>query len=116
MQLPVWTKPALYGAVVGAVALAAVGFTWGGWTTNGAAQDMARKASIAAIAGVLTPYCVERSQSDPNAAALLAELKAASSFNRRGIVEKAGWATPLGSDKPDRELAQACQLALSASL
>jgi hypothetical protein len=116
MQLPVWTKPALYGAVVGAVALAAVGFTWGGWTTSGAAQDLARKESLAAITAVLTPYCVERSQTDPNAEALLAELKAASSFNRRGIVEKAGWATPLGADKPDRELAQACQQAIVASL
>jgi pimeloyl-ACP methyl ester carboxylesterase len=116
MKLPVWTKPALSGAAVGAVALAIVGFSWGGWTTQGAAQDLARKEAVAAIAAALTPYCIERSKADPNSIQLIAELKAASSFNRRGIVEKAGWATPLGAEKPDRELAQACQLALSASL
>ena len=114
MKLPEWTKPALYGAGVGAVALAIVGFTWGGWVTGGAAKDMAKKESIAAIAAVLTPYCLERSQSDPQSIVLLAELKAASSFNRRAIVEKAGWATPLGMEKPNTDLAQACQLALSA--
>jgi hypothetical protein len=31
------------------------------------------------------------------------------------MVEKAGWATPLGADKPNTALAQACQLALSAA-
>jgi hypothetical protein len=43
----------------------------------------------------------------------LAELAEASTYKRRGIVEKAGWATPLGSEKPDRALSDACQIALA---
>jgi hypothetical protein len=43
----------------------------------------------------------------------MAELAAASNFGRKGVVEKAGWATPLGMDKPNSDLAQACQLAIS---
>jgi alpha/beta superfamily hydrolase len=113
MQFPTWIKPALLGAGVGAIALAFVGFTWGGWVTGGAAQTMADKSSTAAIAAVLTPYCLERSQSDPKSVEILAELKAASSYGRRGIVEKAGWATPLGTEAPNTALAQACQLALA---
>ncbi|MDP1730770.1 MAG: hypothetical protein Q8L54_06230 [Devosia sp.] len=116
MQFPVWIKPALLGAGAGAVALAIIGFSWGGWVTGGSASDMAKKQSLAAIAAALTPYCLERSQSDPNAIGVLAELKAASTYGRRAIVEKAGWATPLGMEKPNTELAQACQLALSAAL
>ena len=116
MKLPEWTKPALTGAVVGAIAVALIGFSWGGWTTQGAAKDMARKEAVAAIAAALTPYCIERAQADPNSAVVFAELKAASGFSRRAIVEKAGWATPLGTDKPDSVLAQACQLALVAAL
>lgn len=116
MQLPVWTKPALTGAAVGAIALAIIGFSWGGWVTGGSAKDMAAKQSVADIAAALTPYCLERSQSDANAVAIMAELKAATSFSRRSVVEKSGWATPLGADKPNTALAQACQLALSASL
>lgn len=116
MEFPVWIKPALIGAGTGAVALAIAGFSWGGWVTGGSAADMAKKQSLTAIAAALTPYCLERSQSDPNAVVVLAELKAASNYNRRAIVEKAGWATPLGAEKPSIELAQACQLALSAAL
>ena len=35
MQSPEWLKPALYGAACGAIALATVGFSWGGWVTGG---------------------------------------------------------------------------------
>ncbi len=37
----------------------------------------------------------------------------ASAYSRKGIVEKAGWATPLGADKPNGALAEACQLKLA---
>lgn len=110
--IPSWTKPAFFGAAVGAVALAIAGFSAFGWTTAGAAADLAKKGANDAIIQALTPYCVERSKSDANSVTVLAELEGASSFNRRGIVEKAGWATPLGADSPNRDLAQACQLAL----
>jgi alpha/beta superfamily hydrolase len=115
MNMPTWLTPALYGAGAGAIALAIVGFTWGGWVTGSAALKMANDASGIAVATSLTPYCLERSRSDPNSTALLAELKAANGFNRRGIVEKAGWATPLGSEQPDRALALACERALGAA-
>jgi len=112
MQIPEWTKPALLGAGVGAIALAIVGFNWGGWVTGGSASEMSSKSSIAAVASALTPYCVQNSQNDPKSTDVMAELDEASSFGRRGIVEKAGWATPLGAEKPDRALAEACQIAL----
>lgn len=115
MQIPAWTSPALYGAGCGAVALAIVGFTWGGWVTGGTAREMADKASSVAIVSTLTPYCVNLSAQDPRKAQILEELKAASNYNRRGIIEKAGWATPLGAEEPNRALAQACQVALSDS-
>ena len=112
MQLPEWTKPALMGAGAGAVALAVVGFSWGGWVTGNSAAEMSSKQSVAAIATALTPYCLQNSQGDPNSTEILAKLKAASGYQRRGIVEEACWATPLGAEKPDRALAEACQIAL----
>ena len=42
MTFPEWTKPGVYGALVGAVAVSILGFTWGGWTTAGSADEMAR--------------------------------------------------------------------------
>lgn len=113
MQIPEWMKPALMGAGAGAVALAIVGFNWGGWVTGGSASDMSSKNSIAAVAAALTPYCVQNSETDPGSAVILAELNEANSYSRRGIVEKSGWATPLGAEKSDRALAEACMIALT---
>ena len=114
MKFPTWLKPGLTGAVIGAIVLAIVGFSWGGWVTGGSAKDMASKASSAAVAVALTPYCVDRA-SAADASAALIELKTASAYSRKGMVEKAGWATPLGTDKPNSDLAQACQLKLAES-
>lgn len=113
MQLPEWTKPALVGAAAGAVVLAVVGFSWGGWMTGSSAMEMSSNDSLAAVASVLTPYCVQMSQSDPKSTDILAELNKASKYQRRRIVEEAGWATPLGAEKPDRALAEACQIELT---
>jgi hypothetical protein len=114
MQLPTWLKPALLGAGVGAIALAIVGFSWGGWVTGGSAKDMATKQSNTAVAAALTPYCVERAGGmDAATATTMTELKGASTYSRKAIVEKAGWATPMGAEKPNTDLAQACQLKLA---
>lgn len=111
MQIPTWVKPGLMGVGVGAIALAVIGFNWGGWVTGGAAKDMATKAANAAVASALIPYCVDRAGA-ADATAMTA-LKDASAYSRKGIVEKAGWATPLGADKPNSALAEACQLKLA---
>ena len=113
MNIPEWTKPALLGAGAGAFALAAVGFTYGGWMTGGAAAEMSEKQSSTAVVLALRPYCLQMSETDPKAALVLADLKNASPYQRRGIVEEAGWATPLGADAPDSQLADSCQRALT---
>jgi alpha/beta superfamily hydrolase len=57
----------LWGAAAGAVALAIVGFTWGGWyTSKGAAQK-----AEAAVIVALIPACVKDVMADPAAAAEL---------------------------------------------
>ncbi len=115
MNKPTWLEPALFGAGAGAIALALIGFTWGGWVTEGTAMKMANQAADVAVVASLTPYCIAKSKSDPGMADVLSELDKASSYNRRGIVEKAGWATPLGSEQPNRDLAAACEKALGAT-
>jgi hypothetical protein len=113
LQIPEGTKPALMGAVAGAIALAIFGFNWGGWVTGGSASNMSDESSIAAVAVALTPYCLQNSRNDPNSPAVMAELEKVNSYRRRGVIEDAGWATPLGAEDPDRELAEACLIALS---
>lgn len=113
MKFPTWIQPALFGAVAGAIALAIVGFSYGGWMTGGGAAALIKKESDAAVVAALMPYCIDRSTTDPVAATVLAELKEASTFQRRTILEKSGWATALGTEGPNTALAQACQLKLA---
>ena len=65
MQTPEWLKPGLYGAACGAIALAIVGFSWGGWVTGGTARTMAADQSKADVVAALSLICVDQSKRDP---------------------------------------------------
>ena len=111
--MPQWFKPAFVGALIGAIALAIVGFSQLGWVTAGTAENMAAKQAQAAVVKALTPVCVARAQTDPETAPKLQELKAVTSkWDRRSFVEKAGWANMPGEETSNRDLAEACAQAL----
>src|SRR5512141_1763985 len=74
MNIPIETKPALWGAVGGALVLAIVGFTWGGWMTGSKAEADASQRAKAAVVNALAPVCVERFQHAAEAPANLAAL------------------------------------------
>ena len=102
-------KPALWGAVGGAVALAILGFTWGGWVTNSSATTMAQDRANIEIAKVLAPICYLQFNQQPDAIAKMAELKGLTgSYQQATYVEKTGAATMPGSDKMLRGVSQAC--------
>jgi hypothetical protein len=102
-------KPALWGAVGGAIAAMIVGFAWGGWVTGGSAEKMAATQSSAAVVEALVPVCVAMSVSDPAGPAKLEQLAALkASYARADFVMKAGWATMPTAKEPNRRLAEAC--------
>lgn len=109
-----WLKPRLYGAVVGAVALATVGFTWGGWVTGGTAKEMAADQAKLEVVAALVPICIQQSSQDPQVVETLAQLKEARSYQRSDMLIKAGWATMPGSSDPNRNVAKACMKVLEA--
>ena len=117
MTLPEWTKPGIYGALVGAVAASILGFTWGGWTTSGGAEEMAQNFAAEKVTMAMVPVCLDLSDADAERIAKLATLQEASSFQRRNAMMKTGWATLPGTDAPSRDLADAClaELALDGS-
>jgi alpha/beta superfamily hydrolase len=93
MQAPSQLKPALWGAVGGAVALAILGFTWGGWITGGKADVLARQQVQIALVEALTPICVDKFNRATDAPAKLAELKKiTSSWDRERFVRDNDWA------------------------
>ena len=109
MQISHNVKPALWGAVGGAIAAMIIGFAWGGWVTGGSAERMAASQSSLAAIEALVPVCVAMSASDPAGRAKLQELAALkSSWERREFVMKTGWATIANAKEPNGRVAEAC--------
>ena len=117
MNIPVETKPALWGMVGGAVAMAIVGFTWGGWVTGSKAETTATQRADAAVVVALAPVCVEKFKRAADEPANLAALKKADSWSQGDFVEKGGWATVPGTNPPAQvsAVAKACAVLLAAA-
>jgi hypothetical protein len=104
---PKQLKPALWGAVGGALALAIIGFTWGGWITGGKADLLARQKVQAALVEVLTPMCVDKFNKATDAQTRLVELKKlTSSWDRERFVRDNDWAK-FGKDS-NSQVVDAC--------
>ena len=108
MKIHPGVKPAIWGAVVGGIAFAVVGFSSLGWTLGSTAEQMATQRAEAAVVAALAPICVEKFQHQADAPAKLVEFNKVSSWNRRSVIENGGWATMPGTDKPNSAVASAC--------
>ena len=118
MQLPAILKGEsmkrlLQGVVVGAVATMVVGFGWGGWVFGGTAASQAAEGAQNAVTAALAPVCAQNFQNADDATNNLAALKDTSSYQRAGFVEKGGWATFPGNEKPANGVARACATILA---
>ncbi len=114
MQTPEWLKPGLYGAACGAIALAVVGFSWGGWMTGGAAKQMAADQSRSDVVAALSPVCEDQAKRDPQMVERVAALKSADSWRRSDLVMKNGWATMPGTTEGNSRVASACAVKIGA--
>jgi hypothetical protein len=88
------SKTALFWSCAGCVALAMiVGFSWGGWTTGGTAQEMADKAAADARQELAAVVWVDRFMAAPDVGIQLPALKKiTSSYSQSKFVEDGGWA------------------------
>ena len=113
MRVPVWIKPGIWGAVIGAVAIMVIGFSWMGWTLNSTHHRVATERSGSAVTAALTPFCVASYLKQPDATQKLAALREdSSSYSQRETIEKGGWATMPGNTEPSSGVADACVTAL----
>jgi len=117
MTFPEWTKPAVYGALVGAVVVAILGFTAGGWVTGASANKMARVMAGDKVTEAMVPVCLDMAATDPERVEKMASIQEANGYSRRKAIMDTGWATPPGATSPDSDLARACidELDLDAS-
>ena len=99
----------LQGIAIGAVASMVIGFSWGGWVTDSAANKLADERASTAVLTALTPICVEKFLQNSDAKANLAALqKISTGWERGDYLEKGGWATPPGATSSDYQLGRAC--------
>ena len=109
MEIPVQVKPAIWGAVGGAIAAMIIGFAWGGWVTGGRSERNAEVASQGAVVQALVPLCVAKAELQPDQ--LIALKKESSSYTRSQMVVKAGWVSNV-AEKYQREVAEGCASAI----
>ncbi|MBI2115879.1 MAG: hypothetical protein HYT85_12440 [candidate division NC10 bacterium] len=103
------TKTAVFWSWVGSVVLTMIiGFAWGGWVTGGTARSMAEKMAEDAVVKRLAPICVVQFKQAPGKAQKPKELEKIDSWQRSEYVEKQGWATMPGEEKPDSKVASEC--------
>jgi len=104
------TKTHLAWSWVAVAALTMIlGFTWGGWVTAGTAQTAAETMTQDALAKRLGPICVSQFQRAAGKEQKLAELEKTDSWQRGEYIEKQGWATMPGEEKPDSKVAAECE-------
>ena len=108
MNTPEWLKPGIYGAVIDAVFVGLVGFTWVGWVTGGTSNERAMAMPENDVVASMVPVCLDMARSDPERADKMATIRAASTYQRRTALIDVGWATMPGTDAPNRDIAQAC--------
>ncbi len=103
-----------WGMVGGAVALAVLGFTFGGWVTGGKATEMSRQEADRAVIAALAPICADKFRHAKDVEANLGKLNAISYAWEKGTyISQGGWATLPGSTEPNSGVAQACAAMLS---
>jgi len=104
------TKTRTFWIAIGAVVLVLfLGFSRGGWTTGGAARQMAETSAQNAVTERLTPICVAQFNADAQRAVKFEELSAINSTSKRiTYVKEQGWATMPGESAPENRVATAC--------
>ncbi|QPF74045.1 hypothetical protein G8A07_14725 [Roseateles sp. DAIF2] len=100
MNIPIETKPALWGAAAGAVALAVIGFTWGGWTTGSRSEALAQARANDAVVTALAPVCTERFERASDVEVQRVALLKTEVWSQGDFVEKGGWAAGSTAGNP----------------
>jgi hypothetical protein len=93
-----------WGFVVGAVVVAILGFTWGGWVTAGTARQMTAEALLASR----TSICIAQFMDGPKHAEQLKEFRALDSWKRSDFVAKGGWDKMPGETSANGMVSSAC--------
>jgi hypothetical protein len=115
MDIPAQTKPAVWGAVGGAVITVSLGFYLGGWQTTSSANRMAGELSEKKVIAALAPFCVDRFRKSADATQSAELLKFTTNYERGSFLEKGGYTSLPGSTETNWGVGRACGDLLAAA-
>ena len=95
-------KSFFWNAIVGAILIIIVGFSWLGWVLESTAQLEAKQSAKKSVNDRLAKICVYQFGKDPEKDLKLKELKGKSSWNRVDYLKNQGWATMPVEEEPDQ--------------
>ena len=101
-------KSFIGNAIVGAIVMSIVGFSWLGWVLESTANQKAKHMSEEAVVVSLAEICVYQASQDPGKDLKLKELIKASSWQRGDYVIKQGWSTMAGEEEPESGVGDKC--------
>ncbi|MFI5400755.1 MAG: hypothetical protein ACHQZQ_06875 [SAR324 cluster bacterium] len=97
-------KPALWGAVGGAIIAIVIGFYWGGWTLSSTTQKDVKDAVVRSEAAI----CFARFVAQPKHEDALAKFNKIDTWSRSDFIVKGGWDKMPGQAAASPDVAQAC--------
>ena len=115
MDILAQAKPAIWGAIAGAIATLILGFYFGGWYTASSANQMANERSEKKVISALAPFCVDRFLKSADAAQSAELRKFTTDYERGSFLEKGGWTSLPGSKETDWRVGRACGDLLAAA-
>lgn len=98
----------LWSCAASAILTMIIGFSWGGWTTAGTANNMTKDAAANARAELVANACVAKFRNSPDFPSDLSALKQAKIWNRAELIQKNGWVTLAGMSNPLHAAANIC--------
>ena len=101
-------KSFIGNAIVGAIVISIVGFSWLGWVLESTANKTAEQMSEEAVIVSLAKICVYQASQDPGKDLRLKELIKESSWTRGDYVIKQGWSTMAGKEEPESGVGDKC--------
>ena len=105
-------KYGTWGVILGAVAAMIIGFSWGGWSTQGTSRGVTDAALLSTRAAI----CVAQFVKGPNEKQRFKEFQAVNSWERATYIEKGGWDKMPGEDKANDTVSRACAEGLGVLL
>lgn len=104
------TKAATFWIVLGAIVLVLyLGFSRGGWVTEGTSLARADTLAETAVTARLVPICVAQFEQDPEKDQKLVTFQELTNGSRRStFVKDQGWATMPGEVEADNKVALEC--------